>query len=418
MQTDASSAFGINRDRLLARLDELGAVGKDPAGGRTRHALTLEDREARDLIVGWFRQAKARVCVDRIGNIYGVLGGELDERPVMIGSHIDTVTCAGALDGCYGVIAGIEVLQALSENPLLRPQRIAVAAFTNEEGVRFAPDLLGSRVLARDMDIEDALATCSRAGVTVGQELKRIGYAGEMPPWELLPRAFLELHIEQGPVLDAERVPLGIVESVQGHSWWQIEIAGTANHAGTTPMHMRRDAGMAAMTLATHAVLRAADGVGPNVGTIGTIAFEPNAINVVPGRATFTIDFRDCRDEMLVHAEQWLQEALRELRLAGFSTLARCLSRHAPVHFDQGICAMLEDLAAELGLVTRRMRSGASHDAQMLARVCPTAMIFVPSRGGISHNPQEHTDPDALFVGAHLLLHATLRLAHNAGDSR
>jgi N-carbamoyl-L-amino-acid hydrolase len=415
MTTTDRSGRVIDRHRLLARLQELGEIGKEPSGGRTRLALTSEDKEARDRVVMWLEEAGAQVRVDRIGNIYGLVDGEVRDAPVMIGSHIDTVPCAGAYDGCYGVVAGIEVLQTLIQRRERLRRRVIVAAFTNEEGVRFAPDLLGSRVLAKDTALNDALAISARDGALVGEELQRIGYAGETSPWELLPGVFVELHIEQGPLLDAAGIPIGVVEAVQGHSWWRVTIEGAANHAGTTPMDARRDAGAAAMSLATKIMRRASDAHVPNVATVGTMTLEPNVINIVPGRATFTIDFRDHRNETLRNAERQLEEGLRELQGMGLRTSSECVSRHAPVRFDAGLCALLEALSAELGLPARRMLSGASHDAQMMAGVCPTAMIFVPSHLGISHNPREHTEPDALARGADLLLYTVLRLASDAG---
>lgn len=409
----------IDAQRLIGRLQQLGEIGADPNGGRTRLAFTTQEKQGRDLVASWMREAGAQVRVDHIGNIHGVAAASAAHAaPVMIGSHIDTVVRAGAYDGCYGVVAGIEVVHAVARcgAPVLRP--IVVTAFSNEEGVRFAPDLLGSRVVAKEIALEDALAIRSSDGSSVGDELSRIGYAGDISPWEILPSAFLELHIEQGPVLDAAGIPIGIVEAVQGHSWWRVAVAGTANHAGTTPMHARRDAGYVAMTLATELVRRASEGQVPNVATIGTMALEPNAINVVPGHASFSVDFRDHREDTLREAESLLENAVRELRDRGFRATSERISRHSPVRFDASVCAMLETVAAELSLPARRMLSGASHDAQMMARLCPTAMIFVPSHRGISHNPHEHTTPEALAQGADLLLHATLRLANATGDSR
>jgi beta-ureidopropionase / N-carbamoyl-L-amino-acid hydrolase len=407
--TRREAGLRIDAPRLLARLAQLGAVGADAHGGRTRLALSAEDQAARDLVASWLREAGADVRVDAIGNLYGVLDGAQAGPPIMTGSHIDTVRRAGAYDGCYGVVAGIEVLDALRRRG--RPRRaVAVAAFTNEEGVRFAPDLLGSRVVAGHIPLEEALALEADDGARVGDELRRIGYAGTLAPTAFLPAAFVELHIEQGPVLDAEGVAVGVVEAVQGHAWWRIAIEGTANHAGTTPMTLRRDAGAAAMGLAGRLVERArADGV-PQVATVGTLSLEPNAINVVPGRAVFTVDLRDPRDAMLERAEALLQEGLRDVERQGFRVAAERISHHAAVTFDPALCALIESGARELQLSSRRMNSGASHDAQMLAARCPTAMIFVPSLRGISHNPKEHTEPAALAQGAELLAHTLLRL--------
>jgi N-carbamoyl-L-amino-acid hydrolase len=400
----------VNAERLVRRLGELGEVGRDGAG-RTRLALTPQDKEGRDLIVGWLREAGAQVKVDRIGNIYGCLPGRNDGPPIMLGSHIDTVVRAGAYDGCYGVIAGIEVLHCLSATGSRQQRSVAVAAFTNEEGVRFTPDLLGSRVMAKNIALEEALDIHSSDGNVVREELERIGYLGDLSPWELLPAVFLELHIEQGPVLDASGIGIGIVEAVQGHSWWRVVIDGMANHAGTTPMDLRQDAGVAAMQIAIKLHNSAAKAGIPRVATIGSITVEPNAINVVPGKALLTVDFRDPDEEKLREAERLLEISLRKAREAGFRASAECISRSSPVRFDPALCSLLEQTAAHLGLSARRMLSGASHDAQMLAGICPTAMIFVPSRLGISHNSREHTEPAALAQGAQLLLETTRQLA-------
>jgi len=409
------TAPAIDRERLLARLRQLGEVGADPRGGRTRLALSEEDRAGRDLVAGWMRQAGASVHVDRIGNMHAVLEGSGGGAPIMTGSHIDTVRRAGAYDGCYGVVAGIEVLDAIARLPG-RPARTVVAtAFTNEEGVRFAPDLLGSRVLAKDISLDEALAAVSGDGAVLGAELERIGYAGRDSPWRFLPAAFVELHIEQGPVLDRDGARIGIVRGVQGYSWWQVSIAGRANHAGTTPMDMRLDAGAAAMSLAAELAERARREGVPRVATVGTFELEPAAINVVPGRAVFTVDFRDLDDETLREAERRLRRALRRLDERGYATSMQCLARTAAVRFDAALCDEIAGLAAAARLPCADMHSGASHDAQMMAGICPTAMIFVPSKDGISHNPQEHTEPADLAAGAGLLLETMLQLAQAGG---
>jgi len=402
--------MNIDRNRLLARLDELGRIGMAGAPGRTRLALTEEDRLGRDLVTAWIREAGAQVYIDSIGNIHGVLRGAEGGPPVMTGSHIDTVKRAGPLDGCYGVVAGIEVIAALHGAGTLPARTLVVTAFTNEEGVRYAPDLLGSRVMTKDISVAEALQLISTDGERCGEELRRIGYAGDHAPWDFLPGIFVELHIEQGPVLDTRRIPIGVVERVQGYSWWKISVSGRANHAGTAPMSMRLDAGAAAMQIASQLTERSVVNQSPSVATIGTFSVDPGAINVVPGKATFTVDFRDPSDEGLERAELALRRSLDKLQNAGFSTTMECISRHCAVTFSDAICKEIAEAAAERSLPTLKMVSGASHDAQMLARLCPTAMIFVPSRGGISHNPEEFTDPDDLANGAEVLLGTISRL--------
>lgn len=286
--------IAIDAQRLLGRIRELGAVGRDAEGRLTRLAASDTDKLGRDLFVGWLRQAGLDVAVDRIGNIFGIWqdADNNGQAPVLIGSHIDTVIDAGIYDGCYGVLAGLEVIETLKSSGLSPSRPIAVAAFTNEEGVRFSPDMMGSLVHAGGVEVEAALAAVGTDGSTLGQELARIGYAGDREPGFLKPHIYVELHIEQGPVLEREGIPIGAVESLQGISWQRITIDGVANHAGTTPMSMRCDAGYAAARVVTFLHDRAAASNSPTVATVGTMRLEPNAINVIPSRAVFTVDLR------------------------------------------------------------------------------------------------------------------------------
>lgn len=406
----------IDTERLLSRLATLAAIGESAEGGRTRLALTESDKAGRDLVAEWMRKAGANVHVDHIGNICGILNGSSNAPPIMLGSHIDTVVSAGPLDGCYGVIAGIEVISALGESGYQLNHPIAVCAFTNEEGVRFQPDLLGSRVMAGEIGLQEALAIrADDTGNTIARELQEIGYAGQTTIDQIRPCAFLEAHIEQGPVLDEKGLALAIVESVQGHSWWRVKLRGVANHAGTTPMAMRYDAGFEAMSLAARLTAMARDNAIPSVTTIGSLELKPNAVNVVPGEANFTIDFRDPSENTLHRAELFLEERLEALRGTGFEVECQKLSEYAPVHFDKGVCDLLESVATEMKLPPFRMVSGASHDAQIMASICPTAMIFVPSIGGISHNPEETTKPEHLAVGAEFLFNAVAAMDRNPG---
>lgn len=407
----SGSIARVDEARLMKRLHDLGQIGEDPRGGRTRLALTDADKVARDMVVGWMEQAGADVQIDAIGNIYGIIDGTTEGRPVMVGSHIDTIVCAGAYDGCYGVLSGIEILEHFRSRRIRPARGFVVTVFTNEEGARFCPDLMGSRVIARDIALDAALAARCDEGPTVGEELRRIGYAGSWSPWAIRPEWFVELHVEQGPVLEAEGVTLGIVEGVQGHSWWKVEVTGVANHAGTTPMALRRDAGAAAMRLALGILSRSERTGAPAVATIGSIAFEPNTINVVPGKARVTLDLRDHRDAALRGADDALVAGTNALTDAGFEVDLQSVSRYPPVAFNSDLCHLLEHVAHELGVPRRRLISGASHDAQMMASLSPSAMLFVPSCGGISHNPSEHTSPESLATGANVLLHSVLRLA-------
>ncbi|ALF87138.1 MULTISPECIES: Zn-dependent hydrolase [Ralstonia solanacearum species complex] len=400
--------------RLLAQLRALGEVGADPdAGGRTRIALTDDERAGRDLVVRWMRALDLDVRIDRIGNIFGTLRSGSDtggEAPLMIGSHIDTVTNAGALDGCYGVLAGLAVAHAFRQAGIRPHRSITIAAFTNEEGVRYQPDMMGSLVYAGGLALEDALNTIGTDGTKLGDELARIGYAGDMEPGAIVPHAYLELHIEQGPILEADNTLIGVVENLQGISWQQVTVQGNANHAGTTPTHLRHDAGWTACAIVDFLRELAVASSGTTLATVGCMRFEPNVINVIPRRATFTVDLRDPDEARLQAAEQRLADFLNAIaEREGVKIGTERLVRFEPVVFDRELADEIEASAQRLGLSHRRMTSGAGHDAQMIARIAPSAMIFVPSRGGISHNPREHTDDDQLVMGARVLLDVVLR---------
>lgn len=405
--------IAVDAQRLLGRIRELGAVGRDGEGRLIRLAGSNADKQGRDLFVGWLRQAGLDVAIDRIGNIFGIWEGadNAGNPPVLIGSHIDTVIDAGIYDGCYGVLAGLEVIETLRASGLSPSRPLAVAAFTNEEGVRFSPDMMGSLVHARGLDLEAALAAVGTDGSTLGAELARIGYAGEREPGFLKPHIYIELHIEQGPVLEREGIPIGAVENLQGISWQRITLDGVANHAGTTPMSMRSDAGYAAARVVTFLHDLAAASNSPTVATVGTLRFEPNAINVIPSRTIFTVDLRDPDEQRLRAQEAALSAFLDELAAGGIAVTVERLARFEPVVFDGQVVELIEAAARKRGLAYRRMTSGAGHDAQMMARVAPAAMIFVPSAGGISHNPREYTKDAELVAGANILLDVIVELA-------
>ncbi|OAF20140.1 Zn-dependent hydrolase [Bradyrhizobium neotropicale] len=403
--------IAIDAARLIERIKELGAIGRDEAGRLCRVAGTDADREGRDLLCEWLKQAGLRIEVDRIGNIYGIWEPEdASGEPVVMGSHIDTVIDAGIYDGCFGVLAGLAVIEAMQQASLRPARPLAVVAYTNEEGVRFAPDMMGSLVAAGGLATDDALAAIGTDGTTLGAELARIGYAGSREPGFLRPHAYVELHIEQGPVLEAEGLPIGAVENLQGISWQRVSIAGTANHAGTTPMVMRRDAGVAAgraIAFLDDLARRTRDAV----ATVGTIRFEPNAINVIPSAAVFTVDLRNPDEDRLRSQEAALQRFLDGLVTEGYEVRTERLARFEPVIFAPEIVSAVEESAGQRQLPCRRMTSGAGHDAQMIARVAPAAMIFVPSKGGISHNPAEFTADHELIAGANVLLDVTRKLS-------
>ena len=412
MTTTELESLRISLPRLRARLDALAEIGAIDGGGCARLALTDDDRRGRDLVVTWMRDLGLRVDIDEIGNVVGTWPADATHAPVLTGSHIDTVVTGGRFDGTLGVLAGLEVIETAITAGVELEHPLAVAYFTDEEGSRFAPDMLGSLVFAGGMPLEDALSTRGTDGAVLGEELVRIGYAGPEPCPARPPRAYVELHIEQGPVLEAEGITIGAVTSVQGISWTELVIGGQSNHAGTTPMAMRHDAGYVAAEIAVFVRRLAAELGGPQVATVGRIVLHPNLVNVVAARATLTVDLRNTDDAVLAEAERRLFAHCDELeRSEGVTIERRSLARFEPVEFDPAVIDLVEATARAHGHSTLRMPSGAGHDAQMLARVCPAGMVFVPSVRGISHNPAELTEDPDLEAGANVLLHVLLRLA-------
>ncbi len=406
------SNLKINAGRLHRRLADLAAIGAIEGGGCARLALSDEDKAGRDLVCGWMRELGLDVTVDGIGNVVGVRPGRQAGPAVMAGSHIDTVRTGGRFDGNLGVLAALEVIETLNEAGVETEHPLAAAFFTNEEGARFAPDMMGSLVFTGVLPLEDVLQTRGIDGSSVGENLARIGYAGNAPVPAQAPHAYVELHIEQGPVLDHEGIDIGVVESVQGISWTEIEITGVSNHAGTTPMSLRRDAGWAAGSIIAFVREMAEEMGGSQVATVGRIELFPNLVNVVPNRAVLTVDLRNTREESLRTAEARLLAHIAALRDAEKVQIAtRCLARFEPVPFAPEMTALVERHAKAHGLSTRHMPSGAGHDAQMLAAVCPSAMIFVPSVEGISHNVREFTQPHHIEAGANVLLSVLCELA-------
>jgi N-carbamoyl-L-amino-acid hydrolase len=310
------------------------------------------------------------------------------------------------------VLAGLEACEALNDAGHLTRHPLALVAFTNEEGSRFAPYAMGSLVYAGGLTLEDAYAIRGIDGASVGEELQRIGYVGEAKPGWLAPRAYLELHIEQGPVLEDEGVDIAAVEGITGLAWTEVAICGRSAHAGTTPMHLRHDAAYVAGEIAVFVRRLAHDMGGHQKGTVGRIALYPNLVNVIAERAALTIDLRNTDETQLRESEQRLAAFLDRLAAQEKVTIStRSLARFEPVAFPSEMVALIELTARELGLACRRLPSGAGHDAQMMARLCPAGMIFVPSVGGLSHNVRELTDPAHLAAGASVLLQAVMRLA-------
>ena len=401
----------INGGRLMDRLMQLATIGPITGGGSSRLALTDDDAAGRDLVVAWMRELHLEVTIDALGNVVGTWNVG-SGAAVMTGSHIDTVRTGGKYDGNLGVLAGLEVIQTLQDANYQPERPIAVSFFTNEEGARFAPDMLGSLVFVGGMPLEEALEIVGIDGCTVGSELERIGYNGIVPCPSPAPHSFVELHIEQGPVLEQQNVLIGAVTGVQGISWQEVTISGQSNHAGTTPMNLRHDPAYVAAAIAVFLRELAQRYGGHQVCTVGKIDLQPNLINVVPASATLTLDVRNTDENLLQQAEAEISDYLSMLAAKEKVTInTRVLARFEPVVFDNRVVSIVEEIAESHGHSVIRMPSGAGHDAQMLARVCPSAMIFVPSVNGISHNPAEFTSQSDIEAGANILLHTMIHLA-------
>jgi beta-ureidopropionase / N-carbamoyl-L-amino-acid hydrolase len=402
----------IDRARLIGRLETFNRIGALPGGGNCRLALSDEDRAGRDLLVQWMRELGLAVTIDAIGNIIALRRGLEDTAPVMFGSHVDTVGTGGRYDGLYGVLAGLEACHALNDAGHVTRRPLALVAFTNEEGSRFAPYAMGSLVYVGGLALDDAYAIRGIDGATVGDELRRIAYAGSAKPGWLKPHAYLELHIEQGPVLEDEGIVIAAVEGITGLTWTEVTVTGRSSHAGTTPMHLRRDAAYVASEITVFARRLAREMGGHQRCTVGRIELYPNLVNVIAERAVLTVDLRNTDAVSLQTAERAFTDFINSLAAQEHvSITTRSLARFEPVAFPGEMVSLVEATARDLGLSCRRLPSGAGHDAQMMARICPASMIFVPSVGGLSHNVREETKPEHLEAGAAVLLNAVIRLA-------
>jgi beta-ureidopropionase / N-carbamoyl-L-amino-acid hydrolase len=401
-----------DRRRLEDSMDRLGHIGATANGGLTRVALTDEDWRGRDLLVGWMREAGLAVSVDRMGNIFGVRPGAEDGPPVLMGSHADSVPTGGRYDGQLGVLCALEAIRAMNDHAVRTRHPVALAIFTNEEGARFQPAMMGSGVMAGKIPLEDAYNTRDRDGIRVVDALERIGYLGPEPCIPRPLRAYLELHIEQGPILEEEGLAIGVVEGIVAISWSRLTIHGVQDHAGPTPMRIRHDALVAAAD-AVRGVREIPRRLGGDmVATVGRLDVSPNIPNAIPGRVGMSIDIRDPDDARITRAIAWLDRIARDVaRREG----VRCDIEHywrvprTPFHAD--VVGAIEGATRRLGYPSRRMLSGAGHDAQYMAAIAPTGMIFVPSRAGRSHCEEEFTPMDDCERGANVLLQAALDLA-------
>jgi N-carbamoyl-L-amino-acid hydrolase len=399
----------IDAQRLWGTLMETARIGATPKGGICRLTLTDLDRQVRD----WFKaQCEALGCtvsVDEVGNMFALRPGRrADIAPIALGSHLDTQPTGGKFDGVLGVLGGLEALRTLHDLGYETNAPLLLVNWTNEEGSRFAPAMLGSGVFAGVFERAYADTREDRQGARFGEALEAIGYRGTQRAGALKLAAMFELHIEQGPILEAEDKTIGIVEGVQGMRWYDVTITGSEAHTGSTPMHLRRNALVAAADI-VKAVDAIAKANANAVGTVGSIEVKPNSRNVIPGEAFLTIDFRHPQEAVLEIMEAALMQAVATI--AGESRTAidcKRIWRSPPVVFDADCVACVKEAAATASLPARPMISGAGHDAAYIARVAPTAMIFVPCKDGISHNEAESTTLEQCAAGAQVLLNAVL----------
>ncbi|CNL34760.1 putative amino acid hydrolase [Yersinia enterocolitica] len=399
----------ISQPRLMGRLAQLAEFGALENGGVNRQALSAEELDARAWLIDWAFALGCEVMTDDCANLFIRRAGREDLPPVVTGSHIDTQPCGGNLDGCYGVIAGMECLSALVQADITTLRPIEVAVWMNEEGSRFSPGAMGSSAFVQPQRLPDYLNNQDAQGVTLQQALanchQRFPY---LPRRATVPMAaFIELHIEQGPVLEQTNQPLAVVQGIQGVRWYQVSCLGQSAHAGTTPMVDRKDA----MSLARQVVqqlenLTAMLPADQLRLTFGRWEIEPNAINTIAGRATFTLDFRHADPAVLAQFDDWMQQ------IATDNVVVESVFSHPPVAFNPQLLAQQYACAQALDIDTATLTSGAFHDAMHLATHCPTSMFFVPSHNGISHNPAEYTDPQYLYLGAKALACCLTELAN------
>jgi len=417
---NTTNQLRINGDRLWNSLMDLAKLGATEKGGVCRIALTDLDRQGRDLFTRWAREAGCDVRVDQIGNIFARRAGRDNTLPpVVTGSHIDTQPTGGKFDGNYGVLAGLEVIRSLNDAKIVTEAPLEIAVWTNEEGSRFVPVMMGSGVFVDAFTLEHALAQRDTEGISVAEALASIGYSGSAPASAAASPvgAYFEAHIEQGPVLEANERVIGVVEGALGQRWYDVVVQGMEAHAGPTPMELRKDALLAASELVIE-VNRIALAHAPHArGTVGWIDNYPNSRNVIPGRVKLSVDLRAADDVVLSAMDAELKEAVQRIAAkAKVDATVEQVVYFPPQPFTPTLVSAIREAAQAQGMTWMNVISGAGHDAVYLARVCPTAMIFVPCLDGISHNEIEDAQPDHLEAGCNVLLQAMLQSAGAASQ--
>ena len=409
-----SQDLHINGERLLKRLMEMAQIGATPKGGVCRVALSDEDKAGRDLFFQWCQGAGCTVTVDKIGNIFAQrAGSDYDLPAVMAGSHLDSQPTGGKYDGVYGVLAALEAIETMNDEGISTSHPVEIVSWTNEEGARFAPGLTGSGVYAGFFDLKDGLSRADKNGLTLGEELQRIGYAGEAPVGGRPIKAAFEIHIEQGPILEAEGVMIGVVSGVQGMRWYDLIFEGQEAHAGTTPMERRRDPVAGAIRVLQRIYQLNEKYAPEGRATFGDFKVEPGSRNTVPGRLTVTLDYRHPEAAVLEAVDREMRSIMEsECRAAGIEGRVEEIWHMPPISFAPECMSAVQRAADKLGYPSMEMISGAGHDAMYLAQIVPAGMIFVPCENGLSHNELENAQPEDLIAGGDVLLHAILELAN------
>jgi allantoate deiminase len=406
----------MDDERLWRRISDLGAIGKQRGGGVTRLSFTEEERAAKDLVASYMEEAGLSVYEDAVGNLFGRREGRDPGSPtVMVGSHLDSVYNGGNFDGPLGVLAGIEVLQTMREQGIETEHPIEVVAFTDEEGARFSFGMIGSRALAGKLGAEDLENYEDRDGVSVAKAMLACGLdpekIGDAARSEGSIKAYVELHIEQGRVLESEDLPVGVVTGIAGAVWLRFILDGETGHAGATPMNLRRDSLAAAAEIMGLIEAEAAK-TGTTVGTVGQLDLEPGGINIIPGEVRFSLDLRDIDEGVRDRVEGRIMEGAEEIcRRRGVELEVEALQRLAPAPCSDPVRGAAERACWRLGIRPHALPSGAGHDGMQLTDLCPMGIIFVRSRSGISHNPDEWSSREDCAAGAEVLYHTVLDLA-------
>lgn len=403
----------VNGERLWQSLMDLAKIGATPKGGVCRLTLTDLDRQGRDLVISWAREAGLSVTIDKIGNVFMRRAGRNNTLPpIMTGSHIDTQPTGGKFDGNFGVLAGLEVIRTLNDYDIETEAPVELAFWTNEEGSRFVPVMMGSGVFAHIFTLEHAYAAKDIDGKTVGEELARIGYIGDEEPGDHPIGAYFEAHIEQGPILEDKEITIGVVQGVLGIRWYDCVVTGMEAHAGPTPMELRKDAMQVAARIMQE-VVAIAHRFGPHGrGTVGMVQVFPNSRNVIPGQVTFSIDFRNMTDALVDEMDAALRAYVGTVEQeTGLGVAITQVSHYPAAPFHPDCKDAVRRAAQRLGYSHMDIVSGAGHDAVYMSMLAPAGMIFIPCKDGISHNEIEDTQPEQVTAGTNVLLHAMLERA-------